>query len=152
MRCLEPRVARVIDIACNDDLAAREPQLLFARPIELNDPVDGGNLLKEQGVIRAPLLDGRGTCTRSPADLTLDFRHRLLDSARRGFSFFRLSLRKKFRCLPVGEPRLEAAVHGKHKHDHFDKGGNVFAEEASGTEPIRTQYLLLHSEFSYLWR
>src|ERR1700704_4796097 len=74
LRCLEPRVTRVIDIACNNHLAAGEPQLLLARAVELNDPVDGGYLLKEQGVVRPPLIEGCGAGPRCPADLALDFR------------------------------------------------------------------------------
>jgi hypothetical protein len=63
-------------------------------------------------------------------------------------SAFGLRLCQQFGCLPVGEPRLEAAIHGKHEHDHFDKGGNVFAEEASRRNQSSRCCLLLHSQFS----
>ena len=70
------------------------------------------------------------------------------NSTCRRLGFLGLCLCKQLRCLPVGEPRLEAAIHGKHEHDHFDKGGNVFAEEASGPEPVVARCLCRHSKFS----
>ncbi len=148
LRGLESGVAGVIDFACYDHLTSREAQLLFARAVELNDPVNRRHLLKQQRVVRPSLLEGCGACPCRPADLAFDLRHGLLDSARRRLGLFRLPLCQQFRCLPVGEPGLEAPVHGKHEHNHFDKGGNVFAEEALGTEPIFARGLLLHSEFS----
>ena len=46
----------------------------------MNEPLDGGHLLKQQCVVGAALIGGGGACARSPADLTFDFRHELLDS------------------------------------------------------------------------
>ena len=148
MHGLGPGIAGVIDPALDNHFGPGKPQLLLARAIELDDTIDRRYLLKQQCIVGPPLVQGGGACPRCPADLAFDLRHRLLDPTRRRLGFLGLRLCKQLRCLPVGEPRLEAAIHGKHEHDHFDEGGNVFAKEASGPEPVVARCLRRHSKFS----
>src|SRR5262245_56601658 len=71
---LEFGVVRVIDPACNDELSAGEPQLLFPSAIKINQTVDCGHLLKELSVVRTTLFNCGGTGSRGPANLSFDIR------------------------------------------------------------------------------
>ena len=83
LRFLESRIARIIGPACHSGLAARQSELLPALAVEIDQPVDGRHLLKQQRVIRAPLLDCGAAGACRPADLTLDFGDELLNPAGR---------------------------------------------------------------------
>ena len=58
LRLGESRIAGVVDLTALDELLARQSQLLPAGPVEMNHPVDGRHLLKQQCIVCATLLGG----------------------------------------------------------------------------------------------
>ena len=81
-------VAGEIGSAAERHRVARQPELLAAKPVELEDLIDGRDLIQQFGVIGAALFDGDDTGARDPADLTFQIRDRLFDPMRGRVGFF----------------------------------------------------------------
>ena len=126
----ESGIIGVVDPTVQNELFARQPQLLLARPVEVNDPFNGGHLLKQQRIVRAALVGGGGAGASSPTDLAFDFRQELFDPLGRCIRLFRLRLHQQIGGVTVHEPGLEPAVNDQQDHNKSDKGDDVLAEQS----------------------